>query len=994
MKKQLFLLAMVLLPMVANAHDIEVQNADGVTIYYNYTNGGKELAVTYRGSSRGSYFYTGSIVIPESVNYNAVTYSVTSIGSSAFYDCTGLTSVSIPNSVTSIGSSAFYDCTGFTSITIPNSVTSIGYNAFYGCSGLKKVIVSDIAAWCGMIFGDNPLSYAKHLYSDENTEIKDLVIPNNVTSINNKAFQGCSGLTSVTIPNSVTSIGDNAFSGCTGLNSVTIGNSVTSIGTQAFQNCYALTSVNIPNSVTSIGDNAFYGCSKLTSVTIDNNAIVSNNYSSSSSLKDVFGTQVKAYILGNEVQSIGNSAFRGCSGLTSVTIPNSVASIGTSAFYGCYRLASVIIPNKVTSISSSAFSGCSGLTSVTIPNSVSKISDYAFSGCSSLTSVTIPNSVSMIREYTFKDCTGLASVTIPNSVISIDSNAFSGCKGLKKVIVSDIAAWCGMIFGDNPLSYAKHLYSDENTEITDLVIPNSVKAISNNAFLNCSGLTSLTLNNVKDVGSNAFSGCTGLSSVHLNSVKYIASSAFSGCTGLTSIEIPNSVISIGGGAFGGCAALTSVTLNSDSIVSADRTVDRNNGNTLGTIFGHQVTEYIIGEGVTRIGICAFHYNYKDNDNFTSITIPNSVTSIGYNAFYGCSGLKKVIVSDIAAWCGMIFGDNPLSYAKHLYSDENTEIKDLVIPNNVTSINNKAFQGCSGLTSVTIPNSVTSIGDNAFSGCTGLNSVTIGNSVTSIGDNAFSGCTGLNSVTIGNSVTSIGTQAFQNCYALTSVNIPNSVTSIGDNAFSGCTGLNSVTIPNSVTSIGKEAFSGCTGLNSVTIPNSVTSIGSSAFYNCTGLTSVTIPNSVTSIGDKAFSGVDYPTVISLIEDPFPITGKSSTYYCVFSQNTFNKATLYVPKGTINKYKGTKGWRDFVYMVEGVPSSIDGVLSDEIKIDFFDGTLKILGLRNETQIRVYDAKGTQAGSSVSQNGAAIVNTNLQPGSIAIVRIGEKSFKVVVK
>ena len=230
---------------------------------------------------------------------------------------------------------------------------------------------------------------------------------------------------------------------------------------------------------------------------------------------------------------------------------------------------------------------------------------------------------------------------------------------------------------------------------------------------------------------------------------------------------------------------------------------------------------------------------------------------------------------------------------------------------VTRIAGSAFGYCTGLTSVTIPNSVTNIGGSAFYN-SGLTSVIIGNSVTSIERYAFSGCSSLTSVTIPNSVTSIGVAAFGVCSGLTSVIIGNSVTSIGEGAFSGCSSLTSVTIPNSVTSIGNSAFRNCSGLTSVTIPNSVTSIGGHAFYNCSSLTSVTIPNSVTTIGDSAFSGcTGLTSVISKMENPCLITN-----YC-FPFDVFDNVTLYVPKGTTDKYKSTYAWNEFLHIVEGSP-----------------------------------------------------------------------------
>ena len=239
--------------MAASADAFEI---DG--IYYKFTSEPGKVEVTSNPQK-----YTGSVVIPATFTYNDAKYSVTSIGYRAFYECRGLTSITIPNSVTSIGEWAFSGCSGMTSVTIGNSVTSIDGCAFQYCSGLTSVHITDIASWCKMSFFDfdsNPLYYAHHLYIGAE-EIKDLVIPNSVTTIGDYAFESCSGLTSVTIGNRVATIEDYAFSGCRGVTTVTIPNSVTTIGRSAFSGCTGLTSITIPNSVTTIGRSAFYECS-------------------------------------------------------------------------------------------------------------------------------------------------------------------------------------------------------------------------------------------------------------------------------------------------------------------------------------------------------------------------------------------------------------------------------------------------------------------------------------------------------------------------------------------------------------------------------------------------------------------------------------------------------------------------------------------------------------------------------------------------------------
>ena len=601
--KHLFTVLLLLCTTVATAHDFEVGG-----IYYNIlSETDKTVEVTFKGTEYSEYFeYSGSVVIPQSVTYNGSTYSVTSIGFYAFYDCGGLTSVTIPNSVTSFGYQAFLGCSGLTSITIPNSVISIGDEAFYGCKGLKTVYnFSNLTFSKGSYSNGWVAYYTDKVYNAPNGFIDgdfiwyengdgmtlagylgnatELALPadyngKSVTSIGDYAFNGCTGLTSIEIPNSVTSIGEYVFCSCTGLTSIEIPNSVTSIGYYAFQYCTGLTSITIPNSVISIGEWAFYGCTGLKTIINFSNLTFSKGsreygyvacyadkvYNAPNGFIDgdfIWYENEDGMILagylgnatelalpadynGKSVTSIGDEVFRGCTGLTNITIPNSVTSIGDDAFYGCTGLTSITIPNSVTSIVYRAFYGCTGLTSVVIGNSVTSIGYRAFDGCTGLTSITIPNSVTSIEDYAFQYCSGLKTVyNFSNLTFSKGSSSNGYVARYADKVYN---APNGSIEGD--FIFGKP--NDVNTLVgylgnaTELTLPAGYNgenyAIGAAAFQNYTGLAAELIihNNITGIGASAFKGCNNIEKLYIgSSVESIGDKAFAGCEKITEIKV-------------------------------------------------------------------------------------------------------------------------------------------------------------------------------------------------------------------------------------------------------------------------------------------------------------------------------------------------------------------------------------------------------------------------------------------------------------------------
>ena len=619
--------------------------------------------------------FTGELTIPK---------GVTDIGYRAFGYCSGFTgSVTLPEGLTKIGSSAFAFCSGLTGVTLPQSMTEIGWSTFIGCSSLV-----------------------------------DMVIPEGVTAIEGSAFCGCSSLTSVTLPQSVTRIGISAFAECSSLTSVVIPEGVRCIEDYAFDWCSSLTTITIPGSVTDICDSVFVGCSSLENIFVD--AGNADYASVDGVLFNKDHTTLLAYPAGREA--------------TAYRVPDGVTIIGESAFAECKNLTSVVIPEGVTSIGSPVFDDCGAPHSVPWP---------VFSGCSSLTSVTIPRSVASISDFAFDDCSGLKDVYYSGSPTQWNKIRIGdGNEPLLSAKLHLITGYgtCGenltwTLTGDGTLTISgsgkmeDYSYSNsapwyaDREKVRSVFMEPGVTSVGSYAFMQCTNLISVKIpEGVTSIGEAAFVLCTNLASVVIpEGVTSLGRNAFATCDSLTSVTIPASVTYASSMAFGACFTLGNIFVEEGnaSYDSVDGILFNKDHTTLITYpAGRKDTSYTIPEGVTKVDQYAVYNCWY----LTSVTISQSVSSIGSEAFGCCYSLNDIFVDEGNASYDSVDGI--------LFNKDHTTLiaypagrNDVVytIPDGVTGIGNSAFRACS-LTGVVIPEGMASIGRYAFDSCYNLKDV--------------------------------------------------------------------------------------------------------------------------------------------------------------------------------------------------------------------------------------------------------------------------------
>ncbi len=645
------------------------------------------------------------------LNEDKKSYSLVGYGTMSDTDIVIDTYEGLP--VTAIKERALDGCKSIKSVTLGKSITDIGVSAFYNCTSLEKVHTSDLSTWMSIDFHDrqaNPLYYAHDLYINGEC-LTELTLPEGLVGIGKYTFSGCESIESVTFPEDIAYIKTDAFYGCKNLRRVNI-SSLTSWCNIDFATYdsnplyYAydlylsddlITELTIPDDVKQISAFAFYNCKKMTKVTFPEG-----------------------------LEKIGKNAFSACAGLTEISIPDSVTEIGSEAFIYCGSLKRVDLGNGIEDIKGSAFKSCSSLaevhiaslndwleikfgnaeanpinstkklhigdallTELTVPDSFTKINDYAFIGCTNLTKLTIPDSVTTIGKSAFSGCVTLSTVSIGNGIANIDADAFANCPKISYTLADNI-----YYLGNTSNPHAVLMFPKSKSQ-REYVINANTRVIYCNAFKKCTQLSSVTIpDSVLAIGDYAFDNCTALMKItfgkNLESIGY---AAFNSCSFLMGVTIPDSVTYIGGYAFYSCDTLVKVSI----------------GNGLKSI--EECTFYMckklatleLGSGLKKIGSAAFYYC----SNLLSLTIPDSVTEIDSRAFENCWSIPEVKLGK---------GVTTIK-TRAFYNCK--AIKSVTGGDSLTNIETRAFGECHALNSVSLGTGVTYIPNDTFYNCSAL-----------------------------------------------------------------------------------------------------------------------------------------------------------------------------------------------------------------------------------------------------------------------------------
>jgi hypothetical protein len=860
----------------------------------------------------------------------------------AFGNCWSLKSISIPASVRSIGPLAFSRCDSLTSVTLHEGLLTIGERAFANNGMLTTINIPKSVLAIGKDAFDYTGLPADHIagYVDRLMAATSVTIPEGVTVIAERAFEGYENLTSVTLPEGVITIGEKAFAGCKNLTSIIIPNSVTHIGDAAFRNCAKLTDVTLPDSLTYLGEYAFAGCKSLTSITIPDG-----------------------------MTEIARNAFNGCSELVSVNIPNSVTTIRYDAFANCGKLTSITIPNSVTWVGGGAFRG-SGLTSVTIPGSVTSYGSELFSNSINLTDVTIQEGFKIIGERTFAGCVNLTSITLPEGLVRIEREAFAGCKNLTSITLPQSVNYIGrnafhatglasVPIPENVIAIEAGMFPKDITSVT---IPSSVTTIGDRAFLDYENLTSVTIpNSVTTIGEQAFMNCKNLTSVTIpNSVVKIDRRAFSG-SGLTSITIPGSVRHIEEEAFSNCENLTSVTI-SDGVRSIGRHVFRGS---------RKLATVTIPNSVTRLLLSMFM-----DMGMESALIPKGVTRIIFGEAAQLTSIEVDTGNAIyGSEDGVLFDKSKIELLRYppgkpdsAYTVPssvrvitwrafiNSRLKAVTLPANIMRIDHAAFDNCdslmyitvlnprppsfSGITTRSAPDNITNITlvvpQSGIEAYRNASDWSMFKSIQTFEDDGAAeqskeeetvltwnvgpednlgsvtaSLTGTRLVISGNG--SIRSRAFSHFYDITEVEIREGIIAFASNVFENCENLHAINVAD-----GNVRFRSVNGIlfskdetvlvsypagrrdTVYTVSAGVRTIGHSAIWN-PALRHVTIPASVTRLENFAIA-TDSLTSLTVL-NPIP----PSLDHHVFSRGT--NVILFVPSGSVEAYQANRRWNVF-------------------------------------------------------------------------------------